>query len=128
MPGVLLDTCTLIWLAAAPDRLSVAAREAIDECRRLVASDVSVMEIGLKWQAGKLELPAPPRAWVEQQAKAWALARLAISRLHLYRSFELAAFHRDPFDRLLVAQAIEEGLTLATPDAQIAAYPVATVW
>ena len=128
MTGVLLDTCTLIWLTTEPGRLSETAREAIDGCRRLVLSDASVLEVGLEWQAGKLGLPAPPRSWVEQQARRWSFVRLRISRRHLYRSFELAAHHRDPFDRLLVAQAIEEDLVLATPDAQLRAYPVALVW
>ncbi len=126
--AVLLDTCSLIWLTIEPDRLSEPARQAIEASDRLIFSDVSVLEIGLKWQVGKLGLPSPPRTWVEEQAHTWSLSRLAISRRHLYRSSELAALHRDPFDRLLVAQAIEEGLDLATPDAQIHAYPVSTVW
>lgn len=91
-------------------------------------SDTSVWEICLKWQAGKLRLPTTPRMWIEDQARLWKLERLRIAPEALYRTSELPDLHRDPFDRLLVAQAISEGLSIATPDPAIRAYPVATIW
>ena len=126
---LLLDTCAFLWLAAAPGNLGGGAASVIDSSdSELFLSDVSVWEICLKWQAGKILLPAPPRLWVEEQRQTWRLASIPIERTHLYRVVELPHHHRDPFDRLLVAQAIERGLTIATPDAEVAKYPVAVIW
>jgi PIN domain nuclease of toxin-antitoxin system len=126
---LLLDTCTLLWLAGDPEKLSPAARSALDDDKNpLLLSDVSVLEVCLKWQSGKLTLPSPPRMWTEQQRQTWELDQLVLTREHMFRSAELPAHHRDPFDRLLVSQAIEEGLTIVTPDAAVARYPVATLW
>lgn len=126
---LLLDTCTFIWLTSEPERLSATATAALDEPRNeLLISDVSALEICLKWTAGKLSLPAPPRTWVEEQARVWALERLVIGRNHLYRASELPDHHRDPFDRLLVAQSLEEGVAIVTPDTHVKRYPVAVVW
>lgn len=126
---LLLDTCTFVWLAAEPDRLSPSARTLLDDASEsLVLSDVSVWELGLKWQIGKMQLPEPPRRWVETQAAVWHLERQPVERSHMYRTTELAPIHRDPFDRLLVAQAIEHDYTLVTPDREIAKYPVVVRW
>lgn len=99
-----------------------------DHSSTLVLSDVTVWEICLKWQSGKLKLPDVPRTWCESQARIWQLQSLSVSRSALYRTTELAEHHRDPFDRLLVAQSLEENLSLITPDQHIAAYPVSVVW
>ncbi|MEW6277265.1 MAG: type II toxin-antitoxin system VapC family toxin [Candidatus Eremiobacterota bacterium] len=126
---LLLDTCTLLWMAGAPDQLGQTVRQAIDRPEtELWVSDCSVWEICLKWEAGKLTLPLPPRSWVEQQRRAWTWNALPIARSHIFRVSELPLHHRDPFDRLLVAQAIEEEMVLATPDPRIARYPVAVCW
>lgn len=125
----LLDTCAFVWLVSAPKRLGPVASAAIDGAEaRLYLSDASVWEICLKWQAKKIKLPQPPRLWIQQQQAAWEIESLPIDRSHLFRVTELAEHHRDPFDRLLVAQAIEASLTLLTPDPAIASYPVATLW
>lgn len=126
---LLLDTCTFIWLAAQPDRLSARSAEALDDDEAdLHLSDVAVWEISLKWRARKIVLPRPPRIWIEEQRARWGLSSVAIKRNHIYRESELAELHRDPFDRLLVSQAIEEGLTIVTPDPAIARYPAAVLW
>lgn len=126
---LLLDTCTFVWLASEPNRLSVPARRRLDNAEAdLLLSDASVWEICLKWQAGKLTLPEPPRRWIEHQRRSWELERLPIEPEHLYRSTELPAHHRDPFDRILVSQAIVEDLIVVTPDQAFAAYPVAVLW
>ncbi len=125
---LLLDTCSLLWLATEPDRLSTPVKEAIDAGFALLLSDGSVMELCLKWTAGKLKLPQPPRLWVEEQLRTWKIAALPVERRHHYRSTELPDHHRDPFDRLLVAQALEENLTIATPDPLVRRYPVSTLW
>ncbi|MCG5055423.1 MAG: type II toxin-antitoxin system VapC family toxin [Myxococcales bacterium] len=125
---LLLDTCSFIWLTCESEKLSENAREAIDTCRDILLSDVSVWEICTKWQTKKLGLPAPPRTWIEEQAAVWQLTRLPIRSGDCYRSTELPEVHRDPFDRLLVSQAIEGGLTLVTPDEWIHRYPVNVLW
>ena len=125
----LLDTCTFVWMCAEPGQLSRVARDALaDPAAVLLLSDASVLEICLKWQAGKIELPAPPRLWVEEQAGVWQTTPLPLSRAMMYRSTELPPLHRDPFDRLLVSAALEEGARLLTPDTWIQKYPVPWVW
>jgi PIN domain nuclease of toxin-antitoxin system len=126
---LLLDTCTFIWLASRPEELSAPARERLDDpAAELLLSEASIWEICLKWQAGKLRLPAPPRSWIEHQRGEWALERAPIDPEHFYRSTELPEHHRDPFDRLLVAQSVASNVPIVTPDPAIKAYPVAVVW
>jgi PIN domain nuclease of toxin-antitoxin system len=129
MSPYLLDTCTFIWLCAEPERLSDVARSAIDSTdSSLLLSDASALEITLKWNAGKIELPDPPRHWIESQISAWSLDCRSIEREDIYRSSELPHHHRDPFDRLLVAAAINLNATILTPDDAIRAYPVSCRW
>jgi PIN domain nuclease of toxin-antitoxin system len=126
---LLLDTCVIIWLSAEPKKLSKAARKAIDAAdATLCASDASLWEVCMKWQSGKLTLPAPPRKWLAEQAQIWQTERVPLVPEHFFRTCELPPLHKDPFDRLLVAQAIERGLTIVTPDQSIHAYPVAVLW
>lgn len=126
--SILLDTCSFLWLAADPARLSEVARAELQRTADIALSHVSVLEICLKWSAGKLTLPAPPRVWVEEQAASWSLTRLPLTPGHCYRASELARLHADPFDRLLVAQALDTGRALVTPDAWIQRYPVGVIW
>jgi PIN domain nuclease of toxin-antitoxin system len=126
---LLLDTCTMIWLSAEPSRLSKKARLAIDaEDARLFVSDASTWEVCLKWLAKKISLPAPPRQWLAEQANTWQTERIPFELDHFFRTCELPELHKDPFDRMLVAQAITRGLTIVTPDSAIHAYPVAVLW
>ena len=125
----LLDTCTFVWLCAEPGQLSAGARAAIAAGgANLLVSDVSALELTLKWQAGKIELPDPPRVWIERQLIAWGVECYPLRRDDIYRASELPGLHRDPFDRLLVAVALNRGATILTPDSAIARYPVSTRW
>ncbi len=125
----LLDTCTLIWLSTEPEKLSPTTVRAIDASDSvLLWSDVSALEIALKWSAGKLVLPDPPRHWLEGQIDAWGLECLSLGRADIYRASELPAHHRDPFDRLLVAVAVNANATILTPDEAVRRYPVSTRW
>jgi PIN domain nuclease of toxin-antitoxin system len=126
---LLLDTCTFLWLTSSAGRLSDEVREAIDAATtQLYFSDASVWEVCVKWQHRKLRLPAPPRGWLPEQLGLWHVETVPLEPEHFFRTTELPQLHRDPFDRLLVAQAIERGLTIATPDPAVAAYPVAVLW
>lgn len=125
----LLDTCVFLWLCAEPKRLSPKVKKlfAGDEAE-LILSDVAVLEISLKWLSGKLELPSPPRSWITEQTQIWDASSIPISREAIYRSSELPAHHRDPFDRLLVSTALESSLAIVTPDKWIHRYPVQWIW
>ncbi len=126
---ILLDTCTFIWLCAEPVRLSVAARQALE--RRDAApllSHVSILEITLKWSAGKIGLPAPPRHWIGEQTALWRIELLPLTPDDIYRASELPRVHADPFDRLLAATAIGRRLNLLTPDEWLQRYPVSCLW
>jgi len=125
----LLDTCAFVWLCAEPARLSETARGIIDDSgTELALADVSVLELALKWRAGKIALPEPPRVWVERQTAIWAIRALPLLREHMYRTCELPEHHRDPFDRLLIAAALAAGATIVTPDPAIHRYPVSWRW
>ena len=129
MNAFLLDTCTFIWLGTEPDKLSEKVARTIDDPEStLILSDGSAMEITLKWQAGKLVLPDPPGYWIESQIAAWKLDCRPINRADIYRAGELPDHHRDPFDRLLIAVALNHKATILTPDKAIHQYPVSYRW
>ena len=126
---ILLDTCTFLWWISDAVELSRRARElCLDPENDVVVSVVSHWEITIKWQLGKLPLPEPPDRFVPDQRRAHGFATLAIDEAAIGTMGRLAPLNRDPFDRLLVAQAIAEGMILLTPDAQIARYPVRAEW
>jgi PIN domain nuclease of toxin-antitoxin system len=126
--NVLLDTCTFVWLTMVPKKVSAAAKRHIDAAEVIQLSDVSALEIALKWRSGKLALPAPPRVWLADQAERWEVKWMPITREHILRASELELLHQDPYDRLLVAQALSESVGIVTPDEWIERYPVRTIW
>lgn len=126
---LLLDTHVWLWLRSAPDRLSRAARAAIeDEGNALYFSAACAWEIATKNALGKLPLPTAPDAFVRDTIKRTAAVALSIGLEHAARAGLLPGLHRDPFDRLLVAQAQAERCRLVTIDKEIAAYDVDVLW
>lgn len=122
---LLLDTCTFLWLTQEPDRLSKSAHAAVDdETNELLLSHASIWELYLKQQAGKMKLPAKPDRWIREQLAEWMTADLPIDLASLSETLRLPDLHRDPFDRLLIAQAKVHELTLLTPDPWIQKYRV----
>lgn len=114
---LLLDTCAFLWLATQPARLSKTATAAIDdEANERYLSDVTLWEISLKHFTGKLPLPEPPRDWIPKQTAFFDLQPVAIDAEAIFRSGELTDVHRDPFDRLLAAQAIGGPFRFITVD------------
>lgn len=118
--SLLLDTCALLWLALAPERLSSAAQSALaeEECRLFVSS-FSAFEIAVKQAKGKLELPAPADVWFPQ-----ALVELGIEEMPLTAAIAMAAValplgHGDPGDRIVIASARQHGLSIVTADQAI---------
>jgi PIN domain nuclease of toxin-antitoxin system len=124
---VLIDTHTFLWMAAEPEKLPARARETC-ETAELVFSVASVWEIGIKWEMGRLPLPSPPREYIALQIRRGGVSMLAIHYRHALTAAGLPMLHKDPFDRMLAAQCIEEGLSCVTRDSSIAAYGVTTVW
>ena len=109
--------------------LSASARAALnDPASELFVSDVSVLEITLKHSTGKLPLPDVPRVWVPEKFAHHRLQRLPLTHAAIFRSGELPRVHNDPFDRLIAAQAIEEGLTILSPDQPIALLGASLLW
>jgi PIN domain nuclease of toxin-antitoxin system len=126
---LLLDTCTLLWLTQEPKRLSRACRRVIDDAANdLVVSDASFWEMAVKAAAGKLKFSQPLRRWLVEQQQIWMFAVLPIRTEHILRTLEIERHHPDPFDRLLVAQALAESVPIITPDEHIAKYPVEVIW
>lgn len=126
---LLLDTCTFLWIVAgAPELSDVARTHFRDAGNEVYLSAVSTWEIAVRHRLGKLPLPAPAEQFVPKERVQHGIESLALdeaSTTHLYR---LPPLHRDLFDRMLVCQAIEHGLTIVTPDPLISQYPVRTVW
>lgn len=118
---LLLDSHVLIWWAAFPGRLRSTTRAAIRAPENEVfLSAASTWELGLKVARGKLRLPAG----FAEQMLGQGFGELWISVAHTTRAAELPPLHMDPFDRLLIAQALAEGLVLVTADREIARYDV----
>ncbi len=118
----LLDTFALICLLSAPERMKRAARERVaDPAHRVLFSPANIWEIEIKATLGKLARPAPD---VVQAARSLGLIDLRITAEHAAAAGQLPPHHRDPFDRMLVAQARSEDLAVVTPDALFAAYDV----
>jgi PIN domain nuclease of toxin-antitoxin system len=91
-------------------------------------STVSAWEIAIKTRLKRLELPRPPAEFVPEMISRHSLAVLSISLTHTLHEFELPSLHSDPFDRLLVAQAVKEGMQLVTNDRLVVEYDVPTLW
>jgi len=122
---LLLDTHVFLWYITADPKLPAVFREASqDEANEVYLSVASIWEAVIKYQLGKLPLPAPPADYLPQRRDAHGIASLTIDEGAMPYLAGLEPLHRDPFDRLLVAQALQHGLTIATVDPDVAAYPV----
>ena len=123
---ILLDTCEFLWLVAGDARLSPPVASAVRNPQNEVfLSTVSFWEICLKHGLGKLPLPEPPSQFVPLQREKHLIAALALEEAAVAQLSGLPGLHRDPFDRILVCQAIAHGLTLASSDTLVRQYPVA---
>lgn len=122
----LLDTTTLLWALGDPERLSPLARRLVDAGENVV-SVASYWEVVLKTQKGLLSISDLPTWW--RRATDLTAARvLQIRASHITALAALPMIHRDPFDRILIAQAVAEGLGFMTNDRMVSGYPVQTMW
>lgn len=126
---LLLDTCTFLWIAAGAPELSPRALELFQAPdNEVYLSAASAWEIAVKHGLGRLPLPEAPDRFVREMRVAHGVAELPVdeeSALHVSR---LPALHHDPFDRMIVSQAIVHGLTILTPDPLVIQYPGRTTW
>jgi PIN domain nuclease of toxin-antitoxin system len=127
--GFLLDTSVVLWIVSASDKISSRVRRSLSSAdATLHVSVASAWEIVLKHRSGKLVLRADLEEILDQILYRSPWTMLPISPQHLPVLAALPIIHKDPFDRMLVAQAQFEALTLITPDAQIRKYKVPTLW
>jgi PIN domain nuclease of toxin-antitoxin system len=125
----LLDTSVFLWGLDAEDKLNPRAKEILTSpAEELYLSAASSWEIAIKFALGLLPLPKAPSEFIPHALRAWAVRPLSITHEHTWRAGELPAHHRDPFDRLLIAQALAEGMTLLTADRVFQKYKVDLVF
>ena len=125
---LLLDTCTFLWLAGGRSLSSPAAAAVRDPANEVFLSAVSVWEIVSKHRSGRLDLPEPPERLVPTERRLRGVEALAFDEDAALQGTRLPFLHRDPFDRLLIAQAIAHSLAIVTPDPAIAQYPIRVIW
>ena len=126
---LLLDTSAFLWIITDAPELSPPARDLfVDPANDVYLSSVSAWEIAVKYALGRLPLPGPPERFVPSQRKEHGIESLPLDEeaaLHLAR---LPLLHKDPFDRMLVCQAMVHGLVILTSDKLVYQYPVRTMW
>jgi PIN domain nuclease of toxin-antitoxin system len=126
---LLLDTATFLWVISDAPELSGRARElVVDPENDVYLSAVSAWEIAVKYALGRLPLPDSPERFVPEQRKQQGIEELPLDEESALQLTRLPMLHKDPFDRMLVCQAITQALLILTPDELISQYPVRTVW
>jgi len=126
---LLLDTCALIWFFAGSDRINHRLRSLLtDPGNDLRMSDVSVLELVIKHKLGKLGWEQSPSRLLPVLARKHRLNSEPLTAQAIYYLEVLPWLHRDPFDRLLIAQAVTSNYLLVTPDPLIRSYSVKTIW
>lgn len=125
---VLLDTCAFLWLAGGRPVSDAAATVIRSPANEVLLSAVSIWEIATKHKAGRLPLPEPPERLIPTECHLRGVTPLPFDDESALQVMRLPALHRDPFDRMLICQAIAGGLAIVTPDPLIAQYPVRVIW
>jgi PIN domain nuclease of toxin-antitoxin system len=125
----LLDTGVWLWSLFDPDRISRLARKALsDPSHEVFLSAATSWEVAIKSATGKLNLPEAPGTYVPRRMADQGLRPLPVSHQHALAVFGLPDHHRDPFDRLLIAQANLEDMILISADRTVEKYPVQLLW
>ncbi len=122
---LLLDTHIFLWFISGDERLPEGMRDGIRDLNNEVyLSTVSLWEAIVKHRLGKLPLPQPPNIYLPIQRQKHQIASLSLDEASVSQLAGLPQIHRDPFDRMLICQALEHGLTVVTVDDALCAYPV----
>lgn len=121
---ILLDTQIFLWMQVEPNRLGRLSPVLADESNQLLLSAASSWEIAIKHSLGRLDLPEPPTFYVPRRMELSGVDGLAIEHAHALAVDRLPLLHRDPFDRLLIAQALTEDATVASADPAFLGYGI----
>lgn len=123
---ILLDTHIFAWVFIEPERFSKRQRQFIEDTKShdFFVSDITAWEASIKYGLGKLKLPEPPETFFASRTRRAGYHRLKIDLDHVTCVHKLPLVHRDPFDRLLISQAIVEGLTILSEDPVLRKYSV----
>lgn len=126
---LLLDTCAFLWFQADSPHLPPNVRAQILSAENEVyLSAVSVWEIARKYAQGKISLPSHPSTLIPAVRRDSGIASLSLTETDALAAEKLQLFHKDPFDRMLIAQALMGGLVIVTPDRAFDPYPVRVIW
>lgn len=127
--NILLDTCSFLWLVSGSPELSSNARRMFeDPANDVYLSVASAWEIIVKHNLGKLPLPEPPHDFIKNNRIRHRIETLSLDEAAVLQLTRLPEYHKDPFDRIIICQAIAGGMTILTPDTHISSYPVRVEW
>jgi PIN domain nuclease of toxin-antitoxin system len=125
----LLDAVTWLWSIDSVEKINDRSREILENGQEeIYFSAATAWEVSIKARLGKLHLPAPPAQCIPAFMAKQGLRPLPVTHLHAVGVYDLPLHHQDPFDRLIIAQAIAEQMTLLTADRAFGKYPVDVVW
>jgi len=125
----LLDTMVWLWSVGPSETIGKAGLEVITNGEEeLYLSAASVWEVAIKVRIGKFKLPEVPALYVPNRLTTQGIRTLSITQSHALKVYDLPLHHRDPFDHLIIAQAIVEGMTVLTADRAFGKYPVDVLW
>ena len=125
---ILLDTHIFLWFISKNRKLSVEVRDTIrDRDNQVYLSVVSIWESIIKYQLGKLPLPESPEIYLPKQRDRHLIESLGLDENSISQLIKLPAIHRDPFDRILICQALQHGLIIATVDKNIRDYSISVL-
>ncbi len=127
--NLLIDTHVFLWMYDEHEKLSKTAKTLLTDFENdLFLSTVSIWEIQIKFKSGKLRLDDPIEVMLDEQMQANNMIILDVKRSHAVNIINLPTFHKDPFDRMLISQAMIEDLSVMTADPQFADYNAKVVW
>jgi PIN domain nuclease of toxin-antitoxin system len=125
----LLDTVVWLWSVGPTDKIGQAGLDVLANGEAEVYfSAASAWEVAIKTQLGKFTLTEPLGTYIPKRLSAQGIRSLSITQNHAVKVYDLSSHHHDPFDRLLIAQAILEDMTILTADRAFAKYPVEVLW
>ncbi len=126
---ILLDTCTFLWIITDAPELSEPAKEIFQSPENeIYLSAVSGWEIAIKYTLGRLPLPESPEVYIPRLRQKHGILSFSLDEETTLSLVRLPELHRDPFDRMLICQAIVAGMAILTPDEQIRQYPIRFYW
>lgn len=126
---LLLDTCTFLWLILDDEALTGRVKDLfVNPDNEVFLSVVSAWEIAAKHAIGRLDLPEDPRLYVPEQRERHGIQSLSLDEASSLQVSSLPDIHNDPFDRMLISQALMHGLTIVSPEEAIKKYPVRILW